>query len=116
VVSIGLLYGIASPATFLVATCLFTFAFGLGIPYMVAIVAELDVDGRFVVLTVPAIGIGLMLAPALGGMLRGFGGQTALLLAGGLSVLVALALALLALGVGMPSAKQLKASGRDGAL
>ena len=110
-VSIGLLYGIASPATFLVATCLFTFAFGLGIPYMVAIVAQLDVDGRFVVLTVPAIGIGVMLAPALGGMLTGIGGHTALLLAGGLSVLVALTLALLALGVGMPCAKRLRAGG-----
>ena len=37
------------------AACVFTFAFGLGIPYVVTIVADLDVDGRFVVLTVPAM-------------------------------------------------------------
>jgi len=109
--SLWLLAGIDSLTTFTIAACLFTFAFGLGIPYIVTVVAQLDVDGRFVVLTVPAIGIGVTLAPALGGMLTGVGGHTALLLAGGLSVLVALTLALLALGVGMPYAQQLTAGG-----
>ena len=110
-ISLLLLAGIDSLTTYAIAACLFTFAFGLGIPYMVTVVAQLDIDGRFVVLTVPAIGIGVMLAPALGGMLTGVGGHTALLLAGGLSVLVALTLALLALGVGMPCAKQLRVGG-----
>ena len=104
-VSLVLLGMMDSLATYTVATCLFTFSFGLGIPYTVSVVADLDVDGRFVVLTVPAIGIGVMLAPALGGILTGIGGHAALLMTGAVSVLVALSLALLALRLGLPHAR-----------
>ncbi|NIO41740.1 MAG: hypothetical protein GTO41_17130, partial [Burkholderiales bacterium] len=38
--------------------CLVMFSVGLGISYAVSTIAELDPDGRFVVLSVPAIGIG----------------------------------------------------------
>ena len=104
-VSLVLLGGMGSLAAYAAATCLFTFSFGLGIPYTVSVVADLDVDGRFVVLTVPAIGIGVMLAPALGGVLTGLGGHAALLLTGAVSVLVALFLALIALRLGLPHAR-----------
>ena len=45
-------------------------AIGLGITYVITIVADLDMDGRYVVLTVPAIGIGVMIAPAIGGWIQ----------------------------------------------
>ena len=103
-VSLALLGGMSSLASYAVATCLFTFSFGLGTPYTISVVAKLDIDGRFVVLTVPAMGIGVMLAPALGGVLTGFGGLDALLITSTFSVLVALSLALLALRLGLPHA------------
>ena len=90
------------------AACTFTFAFGLGIPYVVTIVADLDVDGRFVVLTVPAIGIGVMIAPALGGVLTSDGGYGAILWVGGVAALVALSISLLALRMGLSSARRMR--------
>ncbi len=91
--------------SFGVAACTFTLTFGLGIPYMVTVVADLDLDGRYVVLTVPAIGIGVSLAPAIGGMLTGMGGYTSILLAGGAGVLISVTLAVLALRSGLPHVK-----------
>ena len=67
--------------------------------------AALDVDGRYVVLTVPAIGLGVMLAPAIGGFLSAQGGHGALLTAAGISVIAALALALTALRLGLRRAR-----------
>jgi predicted MFS family arabinose efflux permease len=55
-----------------------------------------------VVLTVPVIGVGVTLAPAVGGMLTAAGGHTALLIAGAVSVLAALSLDLMALRLGLP--------------
>jgi MFS family permease len=49
--------------------CLVTYSFGMGLPFAVARVAELDEDGRYVVLTVPAIGIGAMIGPPIAGVL-----------------------------------------------
>jgi predicted MFS family arabinose efflux permease len=88
------------------AACLFTFSFGLGIPYSITAVADLDIDGRYVVLTVPAIGIGVMLAPAFGGYLTGAKGYEALLWAGGVAVLAALVTALTSLRIGLPHARR----------
>jgi MFS family permease len=90
------------------AACVFTFAFGLGIPYAVTVVADLDVDGRYVVLTVPAIGIGVMVAPAVGGILTGAQGYQGVLWAGGIAVVVALAVALTALGMGLSKARAMR--------
>jgi MFS family permease len=90
------------------AACVFTFAFGLGIPYAVTVVADLDVDGRYVVLTVPAIGIGVMVAPAVGGILTGAQGYQGVLWAGGIAVVVALAVALTALGMGLSKARDMR--------
>lgn len=79
------------------ASFLFTFAFGLGIPFMIAVVAKLDTDGRHVVLTVPAIGVGVMFAPAAGAYLAGLDGYTMLLTTAGVGAVLALLLAVLAL-------------------
>lgn len=99
-VSLVLLGELGSITGYTMAICLFSFSFGLGLPYTVSVVADLDVDGRFVVLTVPAMGIGIMLAPALGGVLIDYGGHNAMLMAGAVSVLTALSLDLLALRLG----------------
>ena len=56
-------------AFYAAGACVVTFSFGMGLPYVVARVAELDLDGNYVVLTVPAIGIGAMLGPSLAGAL-----------------------------------------------
>ena len=100
-VSLALLTNFYSLAVYAVAACLFNFSFGLGLPYMVSVVADIDVDGRFVVLTVPAIGIGVMLAPGMGGMLMSYGGHNALLITGAVSALTALSFSLLALRLGL---------------
>ena len=49
--------------------CLFALAFGAGLPFAVAEIAELDVDGRYVILSVPAIGTGAMVGPGAAGLL-----------------------------------------------
>lgn len=101
-VSLALLGGMNSLPSYAVATCLFTFSFGLGTPYTLSVIAGLDIDGRYVVLTVPAIGIGVMLAPVIGGMLTGVGGHSAILITAAASALVALSFALFALRLGLP--------------
>lgn len=70
-------------------TCAVTFSFGMGLPYVVARVAELDTGGRHVVLTVPAIGIGAMLGPALAGALATGDSLTPILGFSGIAVLLA---------------------------
>jgi hypothetical protein len=55
-------------ATYAIGCCVFTTAFGAGIPFAVAEVAELDVDGRYAVLTVSAIGLGAMIGPGTAGV------------------------------------------------
>lgn len=52
-----------------IGACLLTFVIGLALPYAVAEIAELDKDGRFIVLSVPAIGTGAMLGPGIAGVL-----------------------------------------------
>jgi len=54
-------------------TAVLTFAIGMGLPFAVAEVARLDADGRFVILSVPAIGFGAMLGPAAAGTLADAG-------------------------------------------
>jgi predicted MFS family arabinose efflux permease len=67
--------------------CLVMFSVGLGISYAVSTVAELDPDGRFVVLSVPAIGIGIMFGPGIAGFLAK-GGSFAPVLAFGFFTLM----------------------------
>lgn len=56
-------------ALYAAATCVLTFAIGMGLPFAIAEVAKLDQDGRYVVLSVPAIGLGAMIGPASAGVL-----------------------------------------------
>jgi MFS family permease len=85
-----------------IGACLLTLAIGLGITYVITIVADLDMDGRYVVLTVPAIGIGVMLAPVIGGLLTSTQDFTAILVVGGVTVVLALMAGLFALRKGLP--------------
>ena len=90
-----------SVSDFATGACVLTMAIGLGITYVITIVADLDMDGRYVVLTVPAIGIGVMTAPAIGGILTASQGYIAILLVGGGAVVLSLLAGLFALRKGM---------------
>ena len=60
-----------------IAACLFNLAFAFTIPFLVTLSANLDFNGRFVVLTVPAIAFGNTVGPAVAGSLiegQGFRG------------------------------------------
>ncbi|MGB7453772.1 MAG: MFS transporter [Lysobacterales bacterium] len=83
-----------------IGACLLTLAIGLGITYVITIVAELDMDGRYVVLTVPAIGVGVMSAPAIGGLLTASQGFSAIFVVGSVSIVLSLLAGLFALKKG----------------
>lgn len=68
--------------------CIQTFVIGLLLPFAITEVADLDVDGRYVVLSVPAIGIGAMTGPAIGGLLSQSGEFGALLIFVGVTAVV----------------------------
>jgi predicted MFS family arabinose efflux permease len=70
--------------------CLVMFSVGLGISYAVSTIAELDPDGRFVVLSVPAIGIGIMFGPGIAGMLAGNNSYTPVLAFGFITLMISL--------------------------
>jgi predicted MFS family arabinose efflux permease len=89
-----------------IGACLLTLAIGLGITYVITIVADLDMDGRYVVLTVPAIGIGVMSAPAIGGLLTSTQEFTAILVVGAVTVVLALMAGLFALRKGLPAVSE----------
>ena len=84
-----------------IGACLLSVAIGLGITYVITIVADLDMDGRYVVLTVPALGVGIMAAPAIGGFLTTSQGFAAIFVVGGITVSLALLAGLLALHKGL---------------
>jgi predicted MFS family arabinose efflux permease len=84
-----------------IGACLLTLAIGLGITYVITIVANLDIDGRYVVLTVPAIGIGVMIAPVIGGLLTDSQGFSAIFVFGGTTMVLSLLAGLFALHKGM---------------
>jgi len=97
------LSGFTSIARFAAGSCLLTLAIGLGITYTITIVANLDADGRYVVLTVPAIGIGVTAAPAIGGLLVSAGEFSAVLWVCSVTVVLALSAGLIALHRGTRS-------------
>jgi MFS family permease len=72
--------------------CVVTYSFGMGLPFAVARIAELDEDGRYVVLSVPAIGIGAMIGPPIAGLLTTGDSLAPILGFGGGAVLAALLL------------------------
>ena len=81
---------------FAAGACLLTFAIGMGLPLTVSIVAALDISGRHIVLTVPAIGFAIMVAPAVGGWLIESAGYTVLLYSSCAIVVMALVAAIVA--------------------
>jgi predicted MFS family arabinose efflux permease len=88
-----LLNGSQSFTLYAIGACLVTFAIGFMLPIAVTEIAELDVDGRYIVLSVPAIGIGAMAGPGIAGMLSQGGNFAPLLVL--CAVLVAAASALI---------------------
>lgn len=106
--ALGFLYGDISFTRFAVGSCLLTLAIGLGITYVITIVASLDMDGRYVALTVPAIGIGVMAAPAVGGLLTATDEFSAILRVCGLTVVLALSAGLTAIHRGSRSLPKLE--------
>jgi MFS family permease len=106
--SLSLLSAASSVSEFAAAVFLFSLAFGLGLPFFISTIAALDVTGRHVVLTVPALGIGVLLAPATGGILSGSGGFAPVLALGGLTATIAILLALSALHLGRPGSQLIR--------
>ncbi|MDX2481962.1 MAG: hypothetical protein QNK24_16695 [Desulfuromusa sp.] len=99
-ISLVFLSGSTSLMAYAIGACMLTFAIGLGLTYLITIVAELDLDGRYVVLTVPAIGVGVMIAPAVGGLLLASGGFSAIFMVGGMTVVLSLMASYFALRTG----------------
>ena len=80
-------------AIYSIGCCLFALAFGAGLPFAIAEIAELDVDGRYVILSVPAIGMGAMIGPAVAGVL--YSGESALLILSLVAIAIVIAAALM---------------------
>lgn len=90
VVAAGMLYGTPSFSLYAIGAALLTFGIGMGLPFAIAEVADLDVDGRYIILTVPAIGIGAMIGPASAGYLTASGSFDELLLVASFAVILAI--------------------------
>jgi len=91
-VALALLFIISGFGLYAVSTCLLTFAIGMGIPFAVAEIAELDVDGRFIILSVPAIGMGAMVGPGVAGALADGGSFTPVLVTAGAAIILSMIL------------------------
>ena len=74
IVSIATLSGSPNFESFAGAALIMTFVVGVGLPLVVAEVAARDADNRYVVMTVPAVGLGAMIGPPLFGFLTESGG------------------------------------------
>jgi predicted MFS family arabinose efflux permease len=85
-----------------ISACLLMFAIGLGIAYVITIVAELDMDGRYVVLTVSASGVGAAGAPLIGGHLATLPGFSGIFLVASATIVLSLLAGLAALKMGLP--------------
>jgi predicted MFS family arabinose efflux permease len=78
---------------FFAGACMVMFSVGFGIPYCFTITAELDNDGRYIILVVSAIGIGAMIAPAMAGVLFSKDNSVPVLVFGATVVLISIVLA-----------------------
>lgn len=76
ILSIATLSGSPNFNTFAGAALIMTFVVGVGLPLVVAEVAARDPDNRYVIMTVPAIGLGAMIGPPLFGFLTESGSVT----------------------------------------
>ncbi len=95
-IALYLLAGEPAFTVYAVGAGVLTFAIGMGLPFAIAEVAKLDSDGRFVILSVPAIGFGAMLGPAAAGTLAESGSFTVVLVVAGGAILVGVAAMLIA--------------------
>jgi predicted MFS family arabinose efflux permease len=86
-----------------IGACIVTFAIGFMLPIAVTEIAELDVDGRYVVLSVPAIGIGAMTGPGIAGMLTRSGNFVPLLIFCATTIVVATSLIAIAAANARPA-------------
>ncbi|MGI9294591.1 MAG: MFS transporter, partial [Pseudomonadales bacterium] len=79
-----------------IGACILTFVIGLALPYAVAEIAELDKDGRFIVLSVPAIGTGAMFGPGIAGVLAEGTDFVPLLIFGAIAIVLSSSLFIIA--------------------
>jgi predicted MFS family arabinose efflux permease len=86
----ALLYGTPSFEFYSVGAGLLTFGIGMGLPFAIAEVADLDADGRYIILSVPAIGSGAMIGPAVAGALAADGSFSWVLIVGGITIAAAI--------------------------
>jgi len=87
-----------------IGACVLTFSIGFLLPVAVTEVAELDHDGRFIVLSVPAIGIGAMTGPGIAGTLAQSGDFLPLLIFGAVMMIISTLLITVAAGRARPAA------------
>jgi len=99
-IALGWLSQTTTVTDYAIGACLLTLAIGLGITYVITIVAELDMDGRYVVLTIPAIGVGVMSAPAIGGLLTASQEYSAIFVVGSITIVLSSLAGLFALKKG----------------
>ncbi len=90
--ALAVLAGANDFAPYAAGTCLLTFAIGMGLPFAIAEVAQLDIDGRFVILSVPAIGLGAMIGPGAAGVLSDSGSFAPVLGAAGGAIVMSMLL------------------------
>ena len=91
-VAIGFLAASHDFRLYATGACIVTFAIGFMLPVAITEIAELDVDGRYVVLSVPAIGVGAMAGPGIAGMLTRSGNFLPLLIFGAAVIVIAILL------------------------
>lgn len=80
-----------------IGSCTVMFSVGFGIPMYVSFVAHLDLDGRYVVLSVPAIGFGAMIGPGAAGSLSYHFGLVGVIMFSAALVAIAMVLVLMAI-------------------
>ena len=64
----------------------------MGLPFAIAEIAELDRGGRFIILSVPAIGMGAMVGPGVAGALAEGGSFTPVLGAASAAIILSMVL------------------------
>ena len=100
--ALWLLQGPFTAAVFLVAATGFQVCWNFAVPYLVAIVAALDRDGRYIVLATPFQAAGIAAGPALAGYLAGGGDFAPVAWLGGAAI-VASAVLLLPYAISRPT-------------
>ena len=103
-IALGFLAASQQFPLYAIGACVVTFAIGFMLPVAITEIAELDVDGRYVVLSVPAIGVGAMAGPGIAGMLTQSGSYSPLLIFGGTVVVIASILIAIAAAHARPQA------------